>query len=264
MKTVSKTIMKFTAAVSAVLVSGTALAVPTLQIDLEDGYYVDATQTVVTDLELFELYAIGTPDGDNNGNGSGSMSEAELLAETWYLAIALVPQSGPDDPGFGSFTVGGTTYTYADLTYGTPPIDLWEGNPDAGLAPHGTYDTLYMQIAFTFDPGSDCGTYNVQDNPGEYDGGAGTGSFCETFEINIAGLTEGFNLHFDMYNSVIANNPKDGADGIYDMDAGVFAPFSHDGETNCCGRKIPEPGTLGLLGIGLLGLALSRRRKITT
>ena len=250
MKTVSKTLIKFTAAFAAVVLSGTAFAEPVLQLDLEGGYYVDATETVVTDLEDFELYVVGTPDG--------RISETELLADTWWLAIALTPDPGGDSaPDIGSFTVGGVEYDVTDFTYGTPPLDAYDANGEQGLASHGIYDTWYMELRFRFGSESYCGTYNVQDNPGEYDGN-GTGSFCEIFDINIANLDEGFNLHFDSYNTETRQN---GPGSGVDEGVGIFAPFSHDGETNCCEREVPEPGTIGLLGIGLLGLGIARRRK---
>ncbi len=41
---------------------------------------------------------------------------------------------------------------------------------------------------------------------------------------------------------------------------GLFNPPSHDATTDCCDTPVPEPGTLILLGSGIMGLGIYRRR----
>jgi hypothetical protein len=54
-------------------------------------------------------------------------------------------------------------------------------------------------------------------------------------------------IHFDAFDHIVGAN---------DNLRYVFAPFSHDAETN----KVPEPSSLLLLGSGLLGLAFWGRK----
>jgi hypothetical protein len=66
---------------------------------------------------------------------------------------------------------------------------------------------------------------------------SGTGSYYMTFNVDATNLTEGYTIHFD----------------LYDIDNGrTKAPFSHDAGT---GTRVPELGTLVLLGMGMLVVA---------
>ena len=61
-------------------------------------------------------------------------------------------------------------------------------------------------------------------------------------------MSEDFELHFDLYNKKTSKQDPN------DLDINAFAPFSHDAET------VPEPGSLLLFGIGMVGLAGARRK----
>ena len=214
--------------------SGFALAVPTLQLDIGGGYYDAVDETITTNDTIFTVYALATP---------GSVSEADILADTYYLSIALTPQTS-DPAGLGSITVNGVTINVADMLYGTPPLD---GTVDPDLPSHGIYDTLYAEIEFTLDPALTSAKYNSQDDPGGLDT-TGTGTYYAAFDIDASGLDASVGLHFDLYNLAVKK-------GSTELDG--FAPFSHDAAM----VRVPEATTIALLGLGLLGLGFVSRRR---
>ena len=59
-------------------------------------------------------------------------------------------------------------------------------------------------------------------------------------------------------NTIIGNFPNQPEDGIF-VTAAILKPGCD--QTNTCGATVPEPGTLGLLGLALVGVAARRRAK---
>jgi len=242
-----------------------AMAEPILQIDLSGGYYVgdgdivntpDDEDSVVTNDEQFSVYALGTP--------GGNVDAAELLATTYWLSIAIIPMIGPSAVDFGSFVVGTTTYDIDDMTYGTPPLDAYLGSPEAGLPTHGIFDTFFLELVVDFISTDRASTYDVQTDPGTFAVNVDGGTFYDEFVVDVSGLIDGFDLHFDLYDSVVARRNRPSLLDPDDPDLGVgnFAPFSHDARSNCCTTAVPEPGTLALLGSGLIALGFMRRRRV--
>ncbi len=224
-----------------------AAAVPTLQLDLgaDAVWYDDAGRSVVTDADDFTVYALLTP-GPNDDIDA-------LLGQTYYISIALTPAlPGPYDPtlALGSFFVDGEEIqVVADMVYGVPPIEnaLDDQPRDSGDLPkHGIYPTYFLEVGFTFSRDDQTATYNVKYDPGAFAGDVEDGgTYYASFEIASASLDGPYGLHIDLYNDQL----KEG-----DTDVGIFAPCSHEAE------RVPEPGSLWLLGMGAVGLVWVRKR----
>lgn len=197
-----------------------ASAVPVLQLDISDGVYQD--DTIVSSGDVFTLYALMKEKKNETS-----------LKDDYFISIALYPhvnQSSPL-PGFGSFSFAGQTIDAAgDMTYGSP-----------GISPHGVFDSYYTLYKFHFDEADQTYLYNVQDNPGA-NITAGPGLYYAAFSVDATSLNDAYSLHFDLFNK------------------NVNAPFSHDAQSDPPPTGVPEPATLLLLGLGIVGVAVYARR----
>jgi hypothetical protein len=231
---------------------GVTLAVPALQLDCEVCEYVGGTEESNISIDpVFEVAAIATAGGNDGtaNDEAGRLNEAEIASQVFFLSVALVDVAETVDPftevGTLVIELGSVAQTLT-WNFGLAPMDA-DAHPLLG--PHDVFPAWFAEIAFSFDSLMDgffeCSTYNTQTDV-QYVS-AGTGSHCATFDVDMTGLNDGIDLHFDLYNTFMRNG---------DTVRGVFAPFSHD-----AGTSVPEPGTLVLLGVGLLVMGLSRRRR---
>ncbi len=236
----------FIASALTVAVSA-AQAIPNLQLGIQGGTYDPVHQDIITDQKVFTLYAFGTP--------GGSVTETELLTETYHLSIAIAPKIGPDPVNFGSFVLDGVTRDINDMIFGTPPVelDMTSATDPKDVSSHGIFETFYLETSFTFNAGDTTSLANTQDDPGLTPDGL-SGMFYKAFNLDTSGMLEAFNLHFDLYHVVTKANG--------DLDVDYKAPWSHDASAPTTATPIPEPGTLALMGIALLGLGVQRKRKV--
>jgi hypothetical protein len=215
--------------------SGSANAVPALQIDAQGGTWIfndpngGDGETTFCSTDVCDFYAIATP--------TNKVPEAQILNDTYYVSIALYPKTGPAGADLGSIVINGVTYDVtADMTYGTPPLNDPAGaDKDAGdLGTHGIYNTFYTQIAIDFVSGQTINEYNAQNDSGDPEGkisATGT-SFYDKITVDTTNLDSSVELHLDLYSILVVQCTDDPNCPITDLDADLFAPFSHDGGTS--------------------------------
>lgn len=212
-------------AMGCLLCAGPVFAVPTLQLDISDGVYDTASQSVFSTNKEFTLYALLDPGA---------------LASTgdFYISAAITPKvSGSSD--LGTFRFAGASYNVTDdMNFGTPSLG------GVSLPEHGIFDTYYKQFAFSFVPELTSVKYNVEDSPGGFAGGDAL--YYRAFSVDVTGLAEGYELHFDLY-------------GVGDNGKFIKAPFSHDAQSG--GIPVPEPSTLLLFGAGMVGVSVYYRKR---
>lgn len=242
--------MKTLAALTiGMLGAGSALAVPTLQLDIDGGTYVGGSEeSTVTTSQTFDLWALGRTAADGNGNPAVSTDNF------YYLSIALLPKepySSADPANLGGVTVNNTSLSnlFGLPLFGNPPLESVD-KQDKHLAPHGVFDTYYYQLAFKFDPNSQTTLYNVEDGTEKQ----GESLYKTVFSIDASGLSSGYGLHFDLFT--FEDDDK--------VTISQFAPFSHDAayctSLDCDPVEVAEPSTIALFGIGLMSLVAIRRR----
>jgi len=221
-----------------------AWAEPVLQLDIANGTYDPISETIVAATDAFPLFTLLSPPT----NATSSEINA-MLASTYYVAVALVPQTGPVDQNLGSYTFNGNPVSVtSDMTYGTPPLELLpqlQGSDAHDLSSHGIYETFFTQVPFTFSSSQRATTYNTADSPGGLVVNPMGGSYYAAFAVNMLQLDPRYTLHFDLYDTTVVEcaqkkqttkksgpqSPTQGPNALCpDVDVDSFAPFSHDAQ----------------------------------
>ena len=221
-----------------------AVAQPSLQLDILNGIYIPEidpsdpsnTGTTYSQGSVFTLYALLIQDKVNSREGD------------YVVSASIAPKQGQaSGADFGSISFGSNTLNAGNMFYGTPP------STDPGELPsHGMFPTYYWEYGFTFASAPSAQAYDVQDaavpHTGPVTWDSGKKMYYMAFDIDTSGLMAGYAVHFDLYSI-------DGSGNYLDK-----APFSHDAQTGN-NHKVPEPGSLVLLGFGLVGISLFGRKK---
>mgnify|MGYP000597806119 CR=1 FL=1 len=264
------------AAITVIACAGSANALPTLQLTIEDGGYNTASQTTYATTNPFTLYALLTAP-QLTGNCNQACVDA-VLNDTYYISAAVVPKTTSPST-LGSFIFG--SYPQVNVTsgmvYGSPPLETVTsllGQDPGDLAPHGIFETYFAEFSFKFDKNVSTTPFNVQPDSNPLNGSPDDplvdndgGLYFVPFTIDIANLDPNTAIHFDLYNSSV-KACTNGNCVAGDIDVDDFAPFSHDAQTGSSSSggnpgdgQIPEPGMLGLLGAGLMAQAWVLRRR---
>jgi len=255
------------------VLAGSASAVPTLQLYINGGTYDTTTETIIAPNNPFTLTAYWSANGNVTTPSPNQ----------FFISMAVVPSftSPTPVPNLGSIKVDSNTINVvADMVYGTPPLESGSVTQlfDPGdLSKHGVFDTWFYQTpGFAFDTSTNVGQFDTAQCA--LLGGAActpnlskTG-FSKTFNIDVSGLAEGYAIHFDLYSVKIVDcAKKKTSTACSDIDINDFAPFSHDAEsdggtdvtdvTDITDITVPEPGSISLLGVALLGFGLLSRRR---
>ena len=226
------------------VIGSQALAVPALQLGIEGGTYVGGNEETIfaPPGNTFTLYAYLDPGKAN-------------YMDTYYLSMAVVPKISTSVSG-GSFDftymdVTTTVNVTGSMTYGVPPIERFLtgiATFDSGdLSKHGIFETYFYEKPFQFIDTLSFPKINTQTGVTEQ----GT-LYRMGFDFDLTNLDPKYEIPFDLYSEKLAKKT------FTDWYINLFAPFSHDAQSN--GHQVPEPGTLILLGSGMLGLIGIRKK----
>lgn len=212
-----------TAALALTLIASQAFAIPNLQLYIPGATYVN--ETWVTSSNSFELWVIGN-------------DKFQPIVDVYLAAAYATGETGTITiTPTGSLTPLAVAFSGDD---GSVPL-LGDGSQLAPHAPWGPGTSWYSYFLGDFTSSADT-IYDYTSGTSDQ----GTGQINK-YNVDVTGYASG--LHFDAYDHVQTGNHTQS----------ISAPFSHDAGST----PVPEPGTVVLLGAGLLSLAVYSKRRRT-
>ena len=187
-----------------------------------------------------------TSDGISTGNGLGGNSYLTSLGgqATYDATVLSFNFVSSGDSVYFNYAFGSDEYNEYVDQYNDIFAFIFEGN-NLAVLPDGTPVSIN-----TINNGDNSSYYNDNDSNGafafEYDG------FTNMLTASATGLTIG-----DTYSISLAI--ADGGDSV--LDSGVFLQAGSFSDTPT--NPVPEPSTILLMGVGLLGLVGYNRKRLT-
>ena len=197
-------------------------AEPLLQLDIEGGVYDNSTETLVATGPVFTLYALLTPGGGD--------TIADLLNDFYYISALLTPKTGEPGGIFGWFEFDGATdadgndlgggvdavdnpyLVTGDMTYGSPPIDACELDPEScggdpgDIGGHDIFETYFIEFEFQLTDLLQTATHNTETDGGGFRGLVpdGNRSYLIAFQVDLTDLYTDYFIHFDLYSTELS------------------------------------------------------------